>query len=127
MSRNLGRTTCKFCDSPVVVTGEPERGAYTHLPLGPYRSEYADVHFAEAECPQCLAKYIAWLTPPPGYGGLVHDPDGAVHDLSFRSTFNDEPGESDLPVFEVVRVYVRVGFHPKRRDPATGNTPQGRA
>lgn len=124
MSRNLGRTTCKFCDSPVVLTGSPEPGWWSGLVPDRYREEYKNGHFAMAECPQCLAKYTAWLVAPPGYGGRVDSPDGTIHDLSFQSTFDDEADESDLPIFEVVRVYVRVGFHPKRRDPATNN-PQG--
>jgi hypothetical protein len=64
---------------------------------------------ANAECPVCKAKYLAWVYPPTKgrHAGRSYYHNGAFYDLSFRSTFNDEPGESDLPVFEAERSWVR--------------------
>jgi hypothetical protein len=55
---------------------------------------------AAATCAKCGAKYLAWVDDR-----AMRRPLGASHrfvgdlffDLSFRSTFNDEPGPDDLP------------------------------
>ena len=77
---------------------------------GEYFAEYQGMLVRDAECPCCLAQYLAWVKPAPGSHG--HAEAVATHyDLSFRSTFNDEPGERDLPRYTVkVRVvYERTG------------------
>mgnify|MGYP001151860163 CR=1 FL=1 len=92
MARNLGRTTCAFCNEPVKLEEEPrqikpeEAGVYYHETVG-YR-------FANASCTLCHAKYLAWFREPGS---------DEISDLSFRSTFDDEPGEMDLPKFTVER------------------------
>ena len=77
MSRNLLRTTCARCDGKVRIVG--------HIRVEQYRTE--GYYVADAECEDCCAQYAAWLG----------EPGQAFHDLSYRSTFNDEPGPTDLP------------------------------
>jgi hypothetical protein len=56
---------------------------------------------ANATCPNCQARYLAWVARIPyrrewlSYEGY--------EDLSYRSTFNDEPGLGDLPKPDVLR------------------------
>lgn len=101
MSRNLARTTCRTCESEVKVCGIPYKGAENGLWL------------ANAECTACGTKYTAWIGPTlDGYGSREVDRnlvrDRGFYDLSYRSTFNDEPGEGDVPanveVFRVVKI-----------------------
>jgi hypothetical protein len=115
MSRNLGRTDCYFCHGEVVLV-EPERlitrddcGGYYDDRGGGYA--YAGAIVASAECKTCLAKYLAWInmTACKGYGShpyFERSKDAPFFDLSFRSTFNDEPGEEDLPEHTVKMVPV---------------------
>ncbi len=110
MSRNLGRTDCKFCHSAVTLDEEPrlitpeEAGCYyaTYQGYG-----YAGAIMANATCAACGAKYLAWvsLQACEGYRGGWGRVDGApFFDLSFRAAFNDEPAEDDLPDWEVSTV-----------------------
>ncbi len=88
MSRNLARTDCQTCESKVEVTGLP------------YVKDRIVV--CDAECTVCHTKYTAWLH---GTGRGQHDLDQPFYDLSYRSTFNDEPGEDDVPSgIEVLKV-----------------------
>lgn len=108
MSRNLGRTDCDFCRSKSIVIEEAPRLG-TPEDLGRYFEEFQGCTFASAHCADCEAKYLAWFdwgAHNRKYG--FHSPRefGPTHgDLSFRSTFNDEPGIADLPKWniEVVR------------------------
>lgn len=50
---------------------------------------------ANATCPGCSAEYLAWMYDIPG---RRHRKEGGIQDLSFRSTFDDEPGIPDLPI-----------------------------
>jgi len=109
MSRNIGQRNCYFCPSPVVLK-EAERPV-NERDVGGYYTEYEGMLVADAECPACLAKYLAWVTGPKGssWNSLPRE-EGQTHvDLSFRSTFNDEPGEEDLPRYKVITKLVRVG------------------
>lgn len=105
MSRNLGQIDCDYCHGRVALC-EAAR-APTAEDMGAYLAEFANVRVAWAECEDCVAKYTAWVDGP----GLRRPPDGTHADLSFRSTFNDEPGEADLPDFEMVRVRSVVEEH----------------
>ncbi len=91
MSRNLARTDCRICTCAVKITGLPmvSNIAYDGL----------SIVFAHAECVACKAKYSAWLHSHSDQGRTSHrtDPTGIFYDLSFRSTFNDEPGKDDVP------------------------------
>jgi hypothetical protein len=110
MSRNLGQRDCRFCPSKVVLVELPR--AIASEDAGVYYKDYGGMLVANAHCPACLAKYLAWVTGPPGsnWNNLPKD-EGQTHvDLSFRSTFNDEPGEDDLPRYKVETKLVRVGI-----------------
>lgn len=112
MSRNLGQTDCRLCTCPVKITGLP---MVYELP----NCDGESIVFAHAECVACKAQYSAWLHSHTDQGRTRHrtDPTGTFYDLSFRSTFNDEPGRDDVPhepdypyankiveVFKVVRI-----------------------
>lgn len=101
MSRNLCQTNCYWCDGEVKIVGSPY-----HLP---------DDHFsrpgmlaANADCIACGSHYTAWMGPSTkdkgdNYGARYIDmqliQQFGFFDLSFRSTFNDEPGKTDVPPF----------------------------
>jgi hypothetical protein len=115
MSRNLGRTDCYFCKNEVTLT-ESER-PMTRDDCGGYYDDrgdgyaYAGAIVAAAECKTCFAKYLAWIDASSckGYGihpSLHRSEYGPFFDLSFRSSFNDEPGEEDLPEHTVKMVPV---------------------
>ena len=65
--------------------------------------EYRNLKVAHATCPLCLAKYAAWFPWDDGsrYGWFQEAGPSGYTDLSFWSTFNDEPGREDLPEFEI--------------------------
>jgi len=109
MSRNIGQRDCYFCPSKVVLVEAPR--PVTQEDTGAYQSQYEGMTVANAECPACLAKYLAWVTGPAGsnWNSLPRDEDQTHVDLSFRSTFNDEPGEEDLPRYKVESKLFRVG------------------
>lgn len=93
---------CVFCEH-AVQTLEPPRLA-TAADVFCYAHEYRNLWCAKAECPACGARYLAWLNNPwerPRGGPSL--PNGEVHDLSHLSTFDDEPGDDDLPRWRVER------------------------
>ena len=97
MSRNLCKTICDVCGSPVRVTGAPR--LVTNV--------FGNFSLADAECVACRARYSAWFADPHGSHGQRTDV--GFYDLSYRASFNDEPGEGDVPsgevkVFRVVTV-----------------------
>ncbi len=95
MSRNLSRTNCRFCDGDVALV-EPARPV-TEADVGPhFMAEYRGMSAADAECVDCGGKYLAWIRyVRPAWP--AHDETAPFVDLSFRSTFDDEPGEADFP------------------------------
>jgi hypothetical protein len=86
MSRNLASTSCDFCTEEVRLVEEPRPLAPADA--GVYYTAFAGLTVANAECATCKAKYLAWIRV---------EVDRPFFDLSFRSTFNDEPGEADKP------------------------------
>lgn len=94
MSRNLGYTLCDRCGSDVRLEETPRY--ITPEEAGPYFRNYHGMLVANAVCWDCGARYLAWMN----YHGLPAPEDGRPVDLSYRSTFNDEPGPDDLPVPE---------------------------
>lgn len=97
MSRNLDKTICAICSCAVEITGAPY---VKQFPLGPAEEAgYLTVVVADAECKVCGAKYSAWLNEPHRQKSVAHrmHPTGGFYDLSFRASFNDEPGEGDAP------------------------------
>jgi hypothetical protein len=95
MSRNLLSTECANCDSKYIVAEEEPR-QITKEETGVYYDEFQDLKVFNAICNDCGAKYIAWHGTRRGMGRKTI---GGVkfYDLSYRSTFNDEPGSSDIP------------------------------
>ncbi|MFA5187808.1 MAG: hypothetical protein WC460_00415 [Patescibacteria group bacterium] len=108
MSRNLGATACVHCEHPVELLEEPR--PITEKEAGVYfDNKYKGMLVAEARCPICLAKYLAWIDDtnsilvrrePEKYSPRKADY-GKVFDLSYLSTFDDEPGDDDLPIYDV--------------------------
>ena len=110
MSRNLGRTDCYFCNSDVELLEQPR--PVTVEEVRPYEEYYVGMlTVANAWCPQCEAKYLAWVDHSGANGHMRRTPDDdrLFVDLSFRSSFNDEPGFDDLPKYNVVHVPTRTG------------------
>ena len=108
MSRNLGCTSCYYCGGNVVlvenarVINPTDCGAH-------YYNEFAGMTVANAECPACLAQYIAWVSGVPGRS-TRRLAEGETHlYLSFRSSFDDEPGHRDLPRYKIETQRVRTG------------------
>ncbi len=114
MSRNLCKTSCDFCDGAVVKV-EPDR-EITKEDCGYYFGEYQGMKVANAACVDCEAPYLAWLDGTGRAPTYVHghnvvwprprlEDDGtyAIGDLSHRQSFNDEPGPSDYPKWQMVR------------------------
>lgn len=95
MSRNLLQTECDVCDSEVEMVEDPRK--ITVEDAGVYFEEYESMVVADAECTRCHAKYLAWVEPPQN-SDSQRSSNGAkkFFDLSYRSTFNDEPGEEDI-------------------------------
>lgn len=105
MSRNLCRTDCYFCEGAIVL--KERWRPIARADAGVYFNEYCGMPVAAAECEDCEAQYLAWgWNPTPttyrGDGGVVRD-------LSFRSSFNDEPGSADYPRYEIRVERRRVG------------------
>lgn len=96
MSRNLCTNRCAYCDVDVRLEESPR--LIRKDEAGCYYNEYRQMLVANAVCDACGAKYLAWYWRQAAGG--EHD------DLSFRSTFNDEPGPSDLPRFSFVAAKV---------------------
>lgn len=97
MSRNLAMTHCYYCHEEVKLDEEPR--PITKEESGVYYDEYATMPVANATCTICEAKYLAWTHYPDGQIG-----EGPFVDLSFRSTFNDEPGVPDTPRWQIKRI-----------------------
>lgn len=107
MSRNLCEIDCHFCDHELVLVEEPR--IITKQDAGVYFEEYIGMLVANAECPLCLSKYLAWIDDSNCSGHKRGPADyGKWFDTSFRSSFNDEPDEEDLPQYDVQKVYLRV-------------------
>lgn len=106
MSRNLCKTYCHFCLGEVTLVGPT--APISREQAGAYFDEYEGMLVADAECVDCEAKYLAWVdrqTRPPW--GFARRENRRFVDLSFRSTFNDEPGEEDLPRYEIKETVIR--------------------
>jgi hypothetical protein len=106
MARNLCRTDCYFCEGDVVLIEEERE--IRESEAGVYFKEYVGMLVANAVCNDCNAKYLAWTLAPAGWSGSwgrnrIRSEAPAAFDLSFRSSFNDEPGEADLPDYQIIR------------------------
>lgn len=116
MSRNLCQMNCNDCPAPRVALVERPRHI-TEADAGRYFREFAGLLVANAECPLCHAKYLAWVDEtgraPYQMNGYVHVFDRCpseygvdYFDLSYRAAFNDEPAPDDLPTHDVEIAYV---------------------
>ena len=93
MSRNLGDVSCDRCRGKVERLEEWRLAAPAEL--GRYYHDYAEQLFAHARCEWCGARYLAWA-PDRRYQPDLKS--NEIGDLSYRSTFNDEPNDDlDLP------------------------------
>ena len=104
MSRNLGTTSCPRCHAPEVTLEEPPRPIFKKE-AGRYWEEYKGMLVAKATCPDCEARFLAWCSVPAiwhrhGYQG--GPPPLPYHDMSYRSTFNDEPAPEDIPMPKIL-------------------------
>lgn len=95
MSRNLKRIECHG----VVVVLDEKSHPITRKEAGRYYDEFEGMLVAKAHCPVCGAKYLAWIdestqVKKPLFPRTASR--GGVVDLSYFSTFNDEPGVKDL-------------------------------
>jgi len=100
MSRNLGQTHCDVCGYEKVALLEDPR-PITKKEAGPYFDEFEGLDVALGWCPVCEAQYLAWVSTAKCKNALhrreSHCPDGCDYfDLSYRSSFNDEPGDDDV-------------------------------
>src|SRR5262249_49975882 len=105
VSRNLGRTDCYFCHGRVELDEAPR--PITQKECRIYFDEYEGMLVANAHCFDCDARYLAWVDEgpriwyPPSAGERRGAEPGSFVDLSFRSTFDDEPGPDDLSRYDV--------------------------
>lgn len=126
MSRNLCETRCCECPAPRVALVERPR-PIEKADAGPYFGEFEKMIVANAECPLCGAQYLAWVDErgrepyvfPEGsrisgtHAFTRHaDEENDYFDLSYRSTFDDEPGESDRARYVVETVFMRTPKKP---------------
>jgi hypothetical protein len=112
MSRNLGDVGCAICYAgrAQIQLDEFPR-PITEQEAGRYFEEFKDmITVANAYCTNCNAKYLAWVTRVTSKFDtrLMVPSVGETHiDLSFRSTFNEEPGPEDLPDKDRLRAIYR--------------------
>lgn len=104
MSRNLCKVECDRCNHhPVKLLEQPR--PVTEDDTGRYFDEFdsQNLTVAEAVCPVCNAHYLAWCSIE---GPYPREPlfEEEYFDLSYLSTFNDEPGEYDLPMPDAIVV-----------------------
>lgn len=112
MSRNLCQTDCPRCGSKRIRVWDVREGTKDDF-VHRYYDEFQTMLVGDAECTDCGCKLLAWVRPP--IVGIHNDDkfsfcdynqsiDGTAHffDLSYRSTFNDEPGPDDLPTPDVL-------------------------
>jgi len=107
MPKNLNATECVHCGNEVIIEEMPRR--LTIREGRHFFNDCEDVLFSDAYCPICLAKYLAWMNgrTKSGYD-LIPEVYGKPADLSYRSTFNDEPGIEDLPKYDVQVIITRI-------------------
>lgn len=107
MSRNCGTAGCYACDGRLRVDGAAQ--SFTALfPASSMRGEYGGHDFVPLVCEDCEAKFLGWVTRNTGAGEAE---DGGItwYDVSWRSSFNDEPGPDDIPKWDVETVRRRKG------------------
>lgn len=91
------------CHGPVVVEEAPR--PITPAEARVYYDEFRALRVANAHCPVCGAKYLAWFSGWSFMKSAWLDSD-EVCDLSYRRAFNDEPHPDDLPTNHVRRTVI---------------------
>lgn len=120
MSRNLGRTSCKFCgdklvplEPPRAATLRDERGEGGDIPAVFPEYAHGRLIVARADCTRCGAKYLGWIDGTRLHGADYFRPrldeqgKPDLVDASFRHAFNDEPAPEDYPEYDIVTMHYR--------------------
>jgi len=122
MARNLGRTDCAQCGYPKMRLEEPAR-LITKKEAGRFeRAHTVTLVVANAVCPVCKTRYVAWVDRNVDRERWIKPGKKTQYyvDLSYRSTFDDEPGEKDIPyrvdVFQAKNMISRLKSD-ERQDP----------
>jgi hypothetical protein len=95
MSRNLCITHCAFCNGHIAL--EEAARPFSKEDSVVHYDEYSDIIVANASCDDCNAKYLAWVWVSENnifYYDNSPVSDYGFFDLSYRSSFNDEPRRS---------------------------------
>jgi len=113
VSRNLGQTCCDFCGGPVQL--EEPAHAITPDEAGVYFKEIRGLLVANAACTQCGTRYLAWVDDSATKYAKWYTPNKPTEkapffDLSYRSTFNDEPADQDFVLSPWVRSQLQEGW-----------------
>ena len=106
MSRNLCTTICPHCGDTPRLVETPH--FITNKESGAYYEEFEGMIVAKAICPSCEAQYLSWTDESHRTRYARDKSCPTVEDLSYYSTFNDEPDEDDLPRYEIQYVRIRV-------------------
>lgn len=101
MSRNLMSVVCVHCGNTPELVEIPHK--ITENNAGAYFKEFEGMIVAHATCPSCEADYLAWLDESKRVKYPRTKVYPVIEDLSYYSTFNDEPGNDDLPKWEIQR------------------------
>lgn len=112
MSRNLCRTDCPRCGTNPVIDGPVH--SITEQETGVYFGEYEGMLVANATCPLCGVKLLAWIDGTTRKNRVWRwdrkpTAEQPFFDLSYRSSFNDEPGQDDEPDSELWRMVEAYG------------------
>ena len=129
MSRNLCSVECYYCGATPSLDEVPRPIKEEEAKV--YFDEYKGMQVANATCKSCHAKYLAWIKYPSRDGDESWETRENFKklgfcDLSFRSTFNDEAGGADLPLFDIETTIKLLGkeqvsINRKRVGPSTCN------
>lgn len=96
MSRNIGKTSCIRCGHSRMKLEEKARHI-TKVDAGRWIEMFRRMLVAKAHCPVCQTKYLAWVDGRERFSGYPSfNRELGYADLSYRSTFDDEPGASDI-------------------------------
>ncbi len=108
MSKNIGSKDCRNCGlvDTVVIIGAQMAWEQYYAWEGEAAKHFRGMQIAQAECQYCQTRYMAWVWPSANMvwerptfkpeWSMDDPPEKRFYDLSYRSTFNDEPGPSDI-------------------------------
>lgn len=126
MATNLEGTNCVFCGTPVRLVEHPRPITRQDMRSDGYWAEFGEAVVAHAECPLCLAPYLAFCGGfhTPSYrdrAGVVRVEREAINVgqdclftwMNHRHAFGDEPLEEDLPKRRQLTMTVEVVIEPQ--------------